>query len=175
MEEKILIAGSGGQGLMFLGKLLCLAGMKENKNVTFIPSYGAEMRGGTAHCFVRISDEKIASPIFDKFTTLFAFNKQSWEKFSKRAEKKSFIIVNNSLFSPEKISPVKVARLPLSDLAIKIGSSRVLNMIALGFFLKAKKIIGYDTIRESLKEDFKGKKEFLEVNLKALEVGYKYG
>lgn len=174
MEERILIAGSGGQGLMFLGKLLCLCGMKENKNVTFIPSYGAEMRGGTAHCFVKISDEKIASPIFDKFTTLFAFNKQSWEKFSKRADKGSFAIVNNSLFNPEKAPSVKTAKVPLSDLALKIGSGRGLNMIALGFFLKSKKVIKYETVKNCLKENFKGKSEFLEANLKALKMGMDY-
>lgn len=175
IEEKMLIAGSGGQGLMFLGKTICAAAVKRNKNATFIPSYGAEMRGGTAHCFVRISDKEIPSPIFDKFTILFAFNKQSWEKFKNKTEPRAFIIVNSSLVDVKKNSSLRIASIPLSDLAHRAGSLKVINMIALGVFLKNTDIIDKNTIAKIIKEKFKDKKEILKQNLKALEVGLSYG
>jgi len=175
-EEKILIAGSGGQGTLFLGKTIARAAARMSFFTSYIPSYGAEMRGGTAHCFVRVSEQEIASPIFKKFTTLFAFNSPSWEKFKKRAERGALVIVNSSLFDVQPApSSLCIRKVPLSELCIELGSPRVINIIALGVFLKERGIFAVETVKDVLRETTKDKAKALELNLKALEVGLRYG
>lgn len=174
VEEKILVAGFGGQGMMFLGKTLAWAATKENKFTTWIPSYGGEMRGGTAHCFIKISSKRIASPVFEHPTSMFIFNQPSFDKFIKRAEKDSLVIINGSLVKPKKVRAVKPKTVPLNELALSLGSLKVANLIAIGIFLREKKILEPETVRKVLKMGFPQNKSLLELNLKAFQLGLDY-
>ncbi len=175
MNEKILLAGSGGQGIMFLGKLLARAATREELQTTWIPSYGAEMRGGTAHCFVRISSKPIAAPIFEQPSTAIILNQPSFDKFAARLDKKGLIIVNCSLVSFLAEQKAKVVALPLNQWALQIGSLRAANILALGALLRHKSIVQPVTIKALLQESFSGNKETAAINLKAFQWGYDHG
>jgi len=133
MNQKMILAGFGGQGLMLLGKLLCFVEMRNGMHVTYIPSYGAEMRGGTANCSVILSDDPIASPMVPTATTVVIMNQPSYEKFKNRVEKNGNLFVNSSLVEvtnpPEGINIVKV---PATEIAAEMGDVRNANMILLG-------------------------------------------
>lgn len=140
MNERMILAGFGGQGLMLLGKLFCFFEMHNGLHVTYIPSYGAEMRGGTANCSVKISDEPIASPMVPVASTLVVMNQPSYEKFKNRVEPGGSIFVNSSLVEiadpPEGVNIVEV---PASELALEMGDVRNANMILLGVMNYIKK------------------------------------
>jgi len=173
IDEKILIAGFGGQGIMRLGKVLAYSAVKENKFSTWIPSYGAEMRGGTAHCWVRISDREIASPVFSKPTVFFIFNQPSWDKFSSKIDSSSFVILNSSLVSVKR-EEKNIKKIALNEVALNLGSLKIMNIVALGVFLKYKKIIRPETVEKVLKEFF-DKKEIQDINLKGFRWGLSNG
>lgn len=172
MDEKILIAGFGGQGVMLLGKVLAYSAVKEKKFSTWLPSYGAEMRGGTAHCWVRISDKEIPSPVFAKPTIFFIFNQPSWDKFSSKIDSSSFVILNSSLVNT-KIEKKNIKKIALNEVALNLGSLKIINIIALGAFLKYKKIIRPKTVEEVLKEFFD--KKIQDINLKGFRWGLSNG
>jgi len=173
IDEKILIAGFGGQGVMLLGKVLAYSAVKENKFSTWIPSYGAEMRGGTAHCWVRISDKEIPSPVFAKPTVFFIFNQPSWDRFSSKIDSSSFVILNSSLVNT-KAERKNIKKIALNEIALNLGSLKIINIIALGVFLKYKKIIRPKTVEKVLKEFF-DKKEIQDINLKGFRWGLSNG
>lgn len=174
-EEKILIAGFGGQGTMFLGKVLAEAAVLEKKAVTYIRSYGAEMRGGTANCLLRLSKGKIFSPVFEKATSAIIMNEPSWRKFKARIEKRGFLLLNSSLIkNAQASSGINLKKVPLNDLALKIGSLRVANIIALGVFLREKRLIKVSSAEKILKTIFKENPQLLELNLEALRLGFNY-
>lgn len=175
MNERILLAGSGGQGIMFLGKLLARAATSESLHTTWIPSYGAEMRGGTAHCFVRISSSPIAAPIFEQPTTAIILNQPSFDKFAAKLDKNGFIIVNNSLATSLTAQKARLISLPLNQWALQIGSLRTVNILALGALLKYKNIVQTSTIKTLLQESFSRNKETADINLKAFQWGYDHG
>ena len=174
MTEKIIIAGSGGQGIMLLGKLLAEAAMQENLFVTWLPSYGAEVRGGTSHCMVVISTQEIGSPTIDQADTLIIMNRPSLEKFKHRLVRRGLLIINSSL-APSYDSPqARVLLHPFTDKAISIGNIRVANVVALGCYLAEKKIISLKTVRRLMRE--KSKKvgqDLVQMNQRALEEGVK--
>ena len=174
-DERILIAGSGGQGIMFLGKTLARAAARENKYTTWIPSYGAEMRGGTAHCFVRISSQRIASPVFENPTSAIILNQLSCDKFASGLKKTGILIVDTTLGSEVKKTGAVIKKVPLNAWALKIGNIKVLNVIALGVFLKYKDILRKSTVEEILGEQFMNNKEVLKQNLKAFQWGVENG
>lgn len=138
MTEKIIIAGSGGQGIMLLGKIIAESAMHEDKFVTWLPAYGAEVRGGTAHCMVIISDQEIGSPYVEKVDTLIVLNEPSLVKFKSRLTNKSLLIANSSLIEDKS---VKGEYHSFTDMAIKLGNVKVANMVALGYFISCKKKI----------------------------------
>ncbi|MDD2690075.1 MAG: 2-oxoacid:acceptor oxidoreductase family protein [Candidatus Omnitrophica bacterium] len=174
MTERIIIAGSGGQGIMLLGKILAEAGMRENKYVTWLPSYGAEVRGGTAHCAVIISDAEIGSPYINKADALIIMNQPSWNKFKNRIKNKGLSLVNSSLVLKSADRNAHISRHPFSDIAAKLGNIRVANVVALGCFITKKKIVGLKSIQKSiLGLAGEGKKELVEINMRALEEGMK--
>jgi 2-oxoglutarate ferredoxin oxidoreductase subunit gamma len=172
MIEKVIIAGAGGQGIMLLGKVLAQAAMRENKFVTCLPSYGAEVRGGTAHCMVVISDRQIGSPYVEQADTLILMNKPSLEKFKCRIKDKGLFIVNSSLCVPAVPKNIETLRYPFTDLAIKLGNIRVANMIALGCFVAARRVVHlksvFCVISDIAPEE---KKDLIEINKKALSTG----
>jgi len=172
MTERIIIAGSGGQGIMLLGKILSEAAMRENKFVTWLPAYGAEVRGGTSHCMVVISDKEIGSPYVEKADTLIIMNGPSLIRFKKRIKEKGLLIINSSLAAKYKNTKLNVLEQPFSDVAVRLGNIKVANMLALGLFLAKKKVVSLKSVLKVIQaiapED---KRELVAINKKALEEG----
>ncbi|MCK9603267.1 MAG: 2-oxoacid:acceptor oxidoreductase family protein [Candidatus Omnitrophica bacterium] len=175
MKKKIIIAGAGGQGIMLLGKVLAEAAMREDKHVTWLPSYGAEVRGGTAYCMVVISDAEIGSPYIDKADTAVIMNAPSLERFKSRIEKKGLLILNSSLIpAVEKSSNAGIFRYPFTDIAATIGNIKVANMVALGCLTAHTGILSPKIILEVICAMAPAdKKHLIEINKKALEEGMK--
>ena len=176
MKEEIIMAGSGGQGIMFAGTLLAHGAMEEGLNVTYFPSYGAEMRGGTANCTVIISDENIGSPVVTNPSVLLAMNEASLERFASKVKKGGLIIVNSSLSKKEiAIDGVQVLKIPATDLAEKLGDSRVANMVILGAYINRRKGVSLERTMESLGKVLgEGKDKLLKLNREALRKGEEY-
>jgi 2-oxoglutarate ferredoxin oxidoreductase subunit gamma len=174
MREEIICAGFGGQGIMLLGKVLAQAALKENRQVSWIPSYGAAIRGGTAFCMVIISDRKIGSAYVDKCDTLFVFNQPSWNKFKSRVKNGGLVLFNSTLIKDRNpATQLKVRKIPFTEIASSLGLVQVANMVALGAFLKEKQIVKRQTIYEVFSEIAPAdKRHLLQVNRKALAKGY---
>lgn len=174
MSHQIIMAGFGGQGVMLIGTLLTYAGMREGKNVSWLPSYGPEMRGGTANCAVCVSDAPIASPVVSEPTAVVAMNLPSYEKFSKVLVPGGCLIINSNLVNVENIrKDINSYRIPANEEAVNLGSQRVANMICLGGLLGAHNIAGIDTVIETLPDVIQEKyHHLLELNVVALRRGY---
>ncbi len=175
MIERIIIAGAGGQGIMLMGKVLAEAAMRLDKYVTWLPSYGAEVRGGTAHCMVIISDAEIGSPYIDKADTLIIMNGPSLNKFKDRIKKKGLLIVNSSLGDIQgRDKRAHIIKHPFTDSAIGLGNIKVANMIALGCFISQKSIVDLKSVSSVIQAIApKDKKSLIEINQKALLEGMK--
>lgn len=174
-REEIICAGFGGQGIMLMGKLLSYAGMKRRYNVTWMPSYGAEVRGGTAHCMIVISDDKIPSPILERPDIAIIMNAPSMTKFERSVKKGGVLIMNTSLI-PDKLRrrDLNVIKLPFTDIAARLGNSRVANMVAIGAYLARTKIFRLNEIARSLQDVIpKYRRNLLKINLAALKEGIK--
>jgi len=175
VEQSVIISGFGGQGVILAGKILAQAAMDHGLEVTWLPSYGPEMRGGTANCTVVVGDENIGSPIVDEPTSLIAMNLPSLDKFEHMVAKGGAIIVNSSLIDRDvNRDDVRVTQLPLNDLGAKAGSMRAINMVALGGYLKATGVIPLDVVKETMARILEkgGKEKFIPLNAKALDLGY---
>ena len=174
MQSKIMIAGFGGQGVIAAGKLLAYAAMKEHKDVTHFPSYGAEMRGGTCNCSVIVSDNKIANPIIDHPDIAIILNKPSKDKFEKTIKKDGLIIINKTLSdTPLERDDITGKFVEASKIAEDIGNIRATNMVILGAFSKTTGIIQLDSLINSLKEVFPNfNDKLLDLNIKALKAGF---
>ncbi len=173
----VLMAGFGGQGLMFIGKLLAFTAMKEGKNVTWIPSYGPEMRGGKANCTVVISDEEIASPVITSPHALIIMNNPSLEAFEPRLKSGGVLIWNSSLVTKQikrkDITPIAVRA---NELATEMGDERAANMVMLGAYIAYTGALPRNAVSEALKEFLGAKKSrFFSVNVKAFEKGMECG
>ncbi len=153
MTQEAIFSGFGGQGVLTMGMLLGYAGIIEDKEVTWMPSYGPEMRGGTANCITIVSDTQISSPIISTFDTVVALNQPSVDKFEEKVKPGGNIIYDstNILTVPTR-KDIKIYAVPGSETAVKLKNSKVLNMIMLGSFLKITKIIKTDTVWEALKK-----------------------
>ena len=174
MIEKVIIAGSGGQGVMLLGKILAYAAMKQGLNVTWLPSYGAEVRGGTAHCMVIISDSQISSPYVDKADTLIIMNGPSLQRFKCRIKNNGLMIINGSLVNTVIERKAGIVTHPFTDIALELGNIKVANMVALGSYLAQKKIIHPDNLLKSIEEIAPAdKKNLIQINKEALSAGIK--
>ena len=175
MERSVVIAGFGGQGVILAGKILAQAGMDHGLEVTWLPSYGPEMRGGTANCTVVLSDEPVGSPIVDEPTSLIALNLPSLDKFEATLAPGAIALVNASLVDRKvERDDVQASYAPLNDLAVKLGSPRVLNMVALGAFLKATGAVPLETVIAAMTRmmEESGKGKAVELNRTALKEGY---
>lgn len=152
MSEEIIIAGFGGQGVLSMGMVLCYSGIMEEKEVSWMPSYGPEMRGGTANCIAIISDSKISSPIISKFDTVIALNQPSVDKFEEAVKPGGLIIYESTnVLHPPTRKDIEIVGIPASAEAAKMNNIKIMNMIVLGAFLKKKPIIEYENIIEGLK------------------------
>lgn len=172
----ILCAGFGGQGIMFMGKLLAQAGLSGGKHVTWMPSYGAEVRGGTAYSMTKISDEEIASPLVTGPNVLIVMNKPSLVKYSAKIREGGVLISNKTLTGDvAKRKDVNVINIPMTEWASKLGDTKTANMIAVGVLLKRIKAISMKNVLTALGDMLQGKETLFLLNKKALEKGYKSG
>ncbi|MDO4565156.1 MAG: 2-oxoacid:acceptor oxidoreductase family protein [Clostridia bacterium] len=173
MTHEIIISGFGGQGVMAIGKTLAEAGMKEGMDVSWLPSYGPEMRGGTANCSVVLSRDPIITPLVQYPTELIAMNKPSLIKFEPAVVKGGLILVNSSIVEIKaERTDVRAAYVPCIDIADELGNLKVANMVMLGAYIEATKVVAFDTIHEMLAHIFTGPKAALvELNIEALKRG----
>ena len=160
MVIRFVFAGFGGQGVISMGQILASIAMKKNFEVSFMPSYGPEMRGGTANCTVIVSDKKIASPVTDSIDVLCAMNSSSLEKFSKDVAEGGFIFINSGMIKePFSRDSVKSVYLDPKKMAQSLGNEKVANVVMLGAVLSEIKIMELDSMEEILRDIFEGKPE----------------
>ena len=173
---QILIAGFGGQGVLFAGKLLAYKGLVSDKQVSWLPSYGPEMRGGTANCSVIISDEPVGSPIVSKPDILVAMNLPSLQKYENDVVSGGIIIVDSTLISKKvEREDVTTYYIPATKIAKDEGYSTLANMILMGKLMKASDMLGFDGIEETVKKVVPPKKaNLIDINIKALKTGYDF-
>ena len=173
---QILIAGFGGQGVLFAGKYLANQGLLENKNISWLPSYGPEMRGGTANCSVIISSEPVGSPIVTEPDCLIAMNLPSLEKYKNSVKSGGMILVDSSLINIKvQRDDIRVFYIPATKMANENGISTLANMILIGKFLKECPILSFKNTETTLSKIVSAKHaDLLEYNKKALDTGYNY-
>jgi len=176
LYEEILIAGFGGQGIISAGKLLSYAAMKSGKQVSCMPSYGAEVRGGTANCMVVIADRPIASPLVNRPDSLIAMNTASVSKFASQIKEGGLLVFNSSLVNETpKLSNITILPVPADELAVQLGDKKVANMVALGAYLQKKNILNLQAAIDSLSETIAKKhQEALPINAAALDRGAQF-
>ena len=169
----LLAAGFGGQGVMVLGQLIAYTGIAQGLHVTWIPSYGPEMRGGTANCGVVLSEDEIASPVVSEADAVVIMNQPSLAKFEHAAKKGGILIYNSDLVKYEHPrTDVTVIAVPMNSLAEKLGSDKVANIVGLGALVAATDLVKEDACIETIKEKLGTKKpKFLPMNLEAFSQG----
>ncbi len=175
MDSTFIFAGFGGQGVILAGKLLAQGGTDYGLHVTWLPSYGPEMRGGTANCTVVLSDEPIGSPVVDNPTALVAMNLPSLDRFEKAVLEGGTVVVNSSLINRQvERNDIRALPVPLNDIAVSLGNPRAANMVALGAVVKATGIMPLDAVKGAMVKmlGHKDDGKLIEVNERALEAGY---
>ena len=173
MNESVIMSGFGGQGIMLMGQLLCYAGMHEGKNVSWMPSYGPEMRGGTANCTVMISTDRVGSPVTRFPQSLVAMNKASLDKFESAIQQGGFLLINSSLVDRDASrTDLKVVKVPANRIAEEAGTLQVTNMAALGAYVAGSSVVSLDSVVVALRRMIpEHRKELLAVNEEALRRG----
>lgn len=153
MTEEIIIAGFGGQGVLSMGKILAYSAVMQNKEVSWMPAYGPEMRGGTANVTVILSDERISSPIINTFDTAIILNQQSMDKFEETVKPGGLLIYDgNGITRHPERKDINIYRIDAADEAAKLGIAKVFNMIVLGGYLKVKPLVNDESVKEGLKK-----------------------
>jgi len=174
MQSEVMFAGFGGQGILLIGKILASAAMDQGFQVGWIPSYGPEMRGGTAYCTVVISERPIGSPIIRNPKHLIAMNRPSLEKFAPTVKPGGVILINSSLIhigSGRK--DIDELNVPANDIANELGNVRSANIVALAAFVARSKIVDFEVLRNTVKEEFAHKKKLIPLNMDAMDAGQK--
>src|SRR4030042_5953615 len=175
MLIKTLISGFGGQGVMSMGLSLAQAAMAEGKFVSYLPSYGAEVRGGTANCTVAISDEEIASPVASSPEFVVAMNQPSLIRFQNQIQSGGVLFINSSLVEIDvSRGDIDIIKVPANKMAEEIESQRSANMVMLGAFTKKSGLVSVSTLIDGLKSTFKNKTGLIAINKKALMAGYDF-
>jgi 2-oxoglutarate ferredoxin oxidoreductase subunit gamma len=175
MQIEIIISGFGGQGVLFAGQLLAYCALDNDKEVTWFPSYGPEMRGGTAHCTVIISDEEIGSPIVKNPSVAIVMNLPSLDKYETEVKEGGILIINSSLVdrSPRR-TDIDILEIPANEIAEEIGDRRLVNLVLLGALLQRLRIFSIDQLGESLNKHIPDRhRDMLQLNITALNRGYK--
>ena len=176
MQSDVIMAGFGGQGILLIGKMLAYAGMHEGKEVSWLPSYGPEMRGGTANCTVVISDKPVGSPVIRSPRAVVAMNLPSLEKFEPDVREGGLLLINSSLINRgADRNDLTVIEVPANELASDLGNPRGANMVALGAYLGATDAVSIDGVIEVIRETFAAKPAVIDVNIEALRKGYELG
>jgi len=174
MQSEIQFAGFGGQGIMLMGQILAQTAMNEGSEVVWIPSYGPEMRGGTAYCTVVISDRLIGSPIIRNPQHLVAMNRPSLEKFAPTVKAEGVIFVNSSIISVDAgRQDVDELRVPIIEIAKALGNIKVANIVALAAFGSRSAVVKVDALQTAVKNKFAQKEKLIPLNMEALEEGRK--
>ncbi len=176
MQTEIIIAGFGGQGVLFGGQLLAYAGMDEGKHVTWIPAYGPEMRGGTANCTTIISDEEIGSPFVHFPSAVIAMNRPSLDKYEDQVAKGGLLVVNSSMLDRDvKRTDIRVVSVDAGVIAERLGDMRMTNMVLLGAFLANVPVLPMRAIENALNSHLPIRHQrLLEKNFEALKEGAKH-
>ncbi len=175
MRHEIIMSGFGGQGVMVMGQLLTQAGMLENKNVSWMPSYGPEMRGGTANCSVIISDEKVGEPTVSEPSAAIIMNSPSLDKFEPILKSNGIMIINSSLVDKAaERKDIQDYCVPINDIANELGSIKMINMVALGAFLAATGIVTNESLIQAFAKKFVSKPKLVSVNVEAFSRGYEF-
>lgn len=175
MQSEIMFAGFGGQGILLIGKVLAHAAMEEGYEVAWIPSYGPEMRGGTAYCTVVISDRPIGSPIIKNPQHLVAMNGPSLEKFACTVKPGGIIFVNSSLISfGADRGDIDELRVPVVEIAKDLGSVKAANIVALAAFVARSDIVPIETLKNCIKEEFSKKPKLIPLNMEAVKMGAQF-
>ncbi len=177
METNLCVAGFGGQGVMTLGKFLATATCDStDKNVTFFPSYGAEQRGGTANCFVVISDEAVGAPLGDVMDDLIVMNGPSLNRFIKTLKSGGTLFINSSIVSEETgRTDIKVVKAPVTEMALEMGNSKVLNIIMLGVYIGFTGVVSPEVVWDTIEHKLGKKPKLLPLNKEAFEKGLEMG
>ncbi|MGM9536031.1 MAG: 2-oxoacid:acceptor oxidoreductase family protein [Intestinibacter sp.] len=177
METNLCVAGFGGQGVMTLGKFLAEATCNStDKNVTFFPSYGAEQRGGTANCFVVISDDEIGAPLGDEMDDLIVMNGPSLDKFINTLKPNGTLYINSSIVKQEiDRDDIKIVKAPVTELALELGNAKVLNILMLGVYIGYTEVIKPEIIWETIERKLSKKPKLLPLNKQAFEKGLEIG
>jgi len=173
MLIKTVFAGFGGQGVLSMGLNLAQAGMLEGKYVTYLPAYGAEVRGGTANCTISISDEEIASPVAASPTYVVAMNQPSMVRFQNKIQAGGVLFLNSSL-TQETVSrgDIEIVNVPANAVAEKMGNVKSANMIMLGAFIKKTNLVNLQSLIDGLAVALKGNQKLIKINKEALSAGY---
>ncbi len=175
MTEEIIIAGFGGQGVLSMGKILAYSGIMQNQEVSWFPSYGPEMRGGTANVTVIVSDERISSPILHLYDTAILLNQQSLDKFEKSVKPGGVLLYDNNGITrhPER-KDIQIYLVQAADASAKMESTKTFNMVVLGAYLKIKPIVELASVYKGLEKSIpKRYSHLLELNKRAIEEGQK--
>jgi 2-oxoglutarate ferredoxin oxidoreductase subunit gamma len=174
MQSEAQFAGFGGQGIMLMGQIMAQAAMDQGYEVVWIPSYGPEMRGGTAYCTVVISDRPIGSPIIRNPKHLVAMNRPSLEKFAPTVQSGGTIFINSSIISIDAgRDDVDVIKVPIIEIAKELGNIKTANIVALAAFVSRSQVVDFERLRESVKNKFAKREKLIPLNMKALEEGQK--
>ena len=173
MLTRTIFAGFGGQGVLSMGLNLAQAAMTEGKNITYLPAYGAEVRGGTANCTVSISDEEIASPVASSPEFVVALNQPSLARFQNQIQSGGLFFINSSI-TEARVSrdDIEVVEVPASEIAEDLKSPKSVNTVMLGAFIKKNSLVSLDSLMKALEDSFKKKVKLIEINKKALLTGY---
>jgi 2-oxoglutarate ferredoxin oxidoreductase subunit gamma len=171
--EELIVAGFGGQGVLSLGMTLAYAGMVEGKEISWMPSYGPEMRGGTANCITIIGEEKISSPIISRFDAAIVLNQPSMDKFAPRIKPGGLLLYESgNIFKPSTRTDINIIGIPASTEALLMKNAKIMNMIILGAYLQLKPVVKTESILEALKKVLPEKyHNLLPINQQALEKG----
>lgn len=173
LSQEILFAGFGGQGILSMAKFLAYAGMDAELNVSWLPSYGPEMRGGTCNCSVIITESQVGSPIVNKPDTLIVMNRPSLEKFENTIKPNGLLIIDEDMVNIDASrEDIDVIKIPAQSIAQEIGNKTIANMVLLGALVKKTGIVSMEVILQSLKDH--GKEKYFEMNKIALEKGASY-
>ena len=172
-SQEIIFAGFGGQGILSMGKFLAYAGMDAGLNVSWLPSYGPEMRGGTANCSVILTDAEVGSPVVTDPDSVIVMNRPSLDKFEGSLKKNGLLVLDSDLVNrePER-TDIDIIKIPAQSIAEELGSKTIANMVLLGALVAKTKIVSMDVLLEALRAH--GKERFYEINKLALEKGAQY-
>ncbi len=173
MTEELIIAGFGGQGVLSMGKILAYSGIMDNKEVTWFPSYGPEMRGGTANVTVIVSDSRISSPVLSEYDTAIILNQQSMDKFENKVKPGGVLLYDpNGIIKPPTRTDIQVYKVEGTVTAVEMGNPRVFNMIIVGGYLKVRPIVSLDNVQKGLEKSLPARyHNLIPLNIEAIKKG----